>query len=104
MPCFGHFKTMQEVLACIQCKFFEYICMVSFSSFVGEDAAAKLEPFATLTPAASLVNRDLEKVQSRFLVSKILHDFLNSMGLSDDNFLVLLDMAGFTTSCQETVR
>jgi hypothetical protein len=38
--------------------------MVSFSSFVGEDAAAKLEPFATLTPTDSLVNRDLEKVYS----------------------------------------
>ena len=45
-------------------RLFIYMCMVSFSSFVGEDAAAKLEPFATLTPADSLVNRDLEKVHS----------------------------------------
>ena len=36
--------------------------MVIFSSFVGEDAATKLEPFATLTPTDSLANRDLEKV------------------------------------------
>ncbi|KAG0616414.1 hypothetical protein M758_5G113500 [Ceratodon purpureus] len=35
------------------------------ASFVGEDAAAKLEPFATLTPADSLVNRDLEKVSQQ---------------------------------------
>lgn len=35
------------------------------ASFVGEDAAAKLEPFAALTPADSLVNRDLEKVASQ---------------------------------------
>lgn len=31
-------------------------------SFVEEDVSAKLQPFATLSPADSLVNRDLEKV------------------------------------------
>jgi hypothetical protein len=46
--------------------------VISFSSFVGEDAAAKLEPFATLTPADSLVNRDLEKVHSSSYLSIIL--------------------------------
>jgi len=35
------------------------------ASFVGKDAASKLEPFATLTPADSLVNRDLEKVSQQ---------------------------------------
>lgn len=51
----------EEILSIIYfCFTWESLCPLS--SFVGKEAAAKLEPFAALAQEDSLVNRDLEKV------------------------------------------
>lgn len=56
---------------------------MSPSSFVSEDAAALFEPFATLSPTDSLLNRDLEKVCSTSYFSAAVlysYGYLNSYG------------------------
>lgn len=66
-PCILAKEILSISIICVLHEWVHVIYLTVFcpvSSFVGNEAAAKLEPFAALAQEDSLVNRDLEKVNN----------------------------------------